>query len=85
MLRDTLQDAFNDVELQFKVMTQVINIMHGINAREVQSMFLVLSELDKVIDSYSTLLSASSSDDSSEDFPNIKSSTRTFENQPSVI
>lgn len=56
MLRDTLQDAFNDVELQFKVMTQVINIMHGINAREVQSMFLVLSELDKVIDSYSTLL-----------------------------
>ena len=56
MLRDSVQDAFNNLELQLKVMTQIINIMHGINAREVQSMFLVLSELDKVIDSYSTLL-----------------------------
>ena len=30
--------------------------MHGINGREIHSMFLILSELDKIIDSYSTLL-----------------------------
>ena len=56
ILHHSLEEVMDNVDLQFKLMTQVVNIMHGINAREIHSMFFILSELDKIIDSYSTLL-----------------------------
>ena len=51
----TMKDIMIRVKTRFDVTSEVVSIMHGINAREVQTMFLVLSELDKLIDSYTVL------------------------------
>ena len=56
MLHDSFEQVLDNVDHQFHLITQVINIMHGINAREINAMSLIMSELDELIDSYSTLL-----------------------------
>ena len=51
----TMKDIMIRVRTRFEVNARVISIMHGINAREIQTMFLVLAELDKLINSYTVL------------------------------
>ena len=56
VLYDSFEEVLDNVVCWFHLITKVINMMHRINAREINSISLVLSELDELIDSYSTLL-----------------------------
>ena len=56
VFHDSLEEVLGNVEHRFQLMTQVVNIMHGINAREINSMSLVVAELDELVSSYLTLL-----------------------------
>ena len=55
-MHSSIEEVLDKVEVQFRLLTRVITIMHGISAREINTMFLALSELDKMIDSYTSLL-----------------------------
>ena len=51
VLHDSLEEVLGNVEHRFQLVIQVINIMHGINPREINSMSLVVAELDELVGS----------------------------------
>ena len=54
--KDSLTDVLDDVKAHIELLGQVMAIMHGINSREINTMLLITSELEKFISGCDVLL-----------------------------